>query len=113
MNKTGIFPPIDAGKSRPRSQGEMPFVLSCLEYLQLLLNSTYASSFLLEVSGIGLAYLIAPTDNTIVIHITHKANISQTNIDQVLRNAEDVINIHKDHYGWDWLKVTNRIDCIG
>ena len=113
MNKIGFRPPFPNREIKEIRQGDIPYSLSRLEYLELYLNSLYSyDTWNVSNEIISLSFFAIRNQDTIQIFICHLPGASQELIDSTLQHGRDCVGNIIKRYNWDWVKIDHKIECL-
>ena len=119
MNKKDLKTPT-AGEVKELTEGEIPYILTRLEWLEVRLNSIYSllphvSSLLPHVSqeSYSVSFDALPSQNTMIINIIHPKDKDQNYIDFLINRATTSLSNQAKHYGWEWVKPDVRLLEMG
>ena len=107
MNQIGFTPPLPEREIRQLSEGEMPYSLSRLEYLELYLNSFFSY----RSKELSVNFLAHPHQNKMVIVIMHSPDVPQESIDTMLQHGRDRIKGFTEARNWNWVTIEKHIEC--
>lgn len=80
-------PPI--AQSREGSQGEIPYVLPRLEYLEIKMNSWWGCTASIE--GVSSHYTSNPRENTIYIEVFYLSHTVPDLVEMQVKNAQEAL----------------------
>ena len=102
---TGLgFQPPPTIESTERSQGEIPHVLSRLEYLEIKMNSWWGCTA--QIDDISLHYTSNPKENTIYIEIFYLSYVNPELIEHQISGARRALLHQVEVLGWgDWINI--------
>lgn len=106
MNKIGFKPPIDEVKQL--SQGEIPYTLTRLDWLELKLNASFGCYPLVDKNS-GFFYSAYPSKDTIQMCVYHRKDATQDYIHNLIDYGKTFLLGHLIHLGWDWVKIEVEI----
>ena len=107
MNKIGFEAPT-VGEVRQQSQGEIPYTLSRLDWLELKLNSTFGCFPLVDKNS-GIFFSASPSNDTITICVYHKKDATQEYIQTLIDYGNTFLTGHLKRLSWDWVKIEVEI----
>ena len=107
MNKIGFMPP-PIGDSKQESQGEIPFTLSRLDWLELKLNATMGCYPVVDNNS-GIFFSANASKDTITICVYHKKNATQDYIQNLINYGDTFLSAHLKILGWDWVNIEVQV----
>ena len=92
-------------------QGEQPYILTKIEWLEVRLNSIFRRALIDHDQGIFTSYR-ALTNDTIIIYIDH-INMSDEDINIWANKCKETVISMAKGYGWDnWIKTKVEISHL-
>lgn len=105
MNKIGFTPPLPEMPTKKLSEGEIPYLLSRLEYFEIKFNTWIASS-IKDVEGVYIDLEAHPEENTITIKMYYTKEVSETETEPLLLAISTELSRQIEKRGWDdWAKI--------
>ncbi len=102
-------PPIVQG--REGSQGEIPYVLSRLEYLEIKMNSWWGCTT--SIDGVSSHYTSNPRENTIYIEVFYLSDVAPDLVEMQVKNAQEALLNQIASLEWeDWVKIKVKIKKV-
>lgn len=103
MNRIGFIPP-PSDEVKQESQGEIPYSLSRLEFLELKLNAMSGALPVIDNKN-GVYFWAKPAENTMTMHVYHRQGISEDTIKQLILYGNTFVHAEIEKRGWDWVNV--------
>ena len=91
------------------TEGEIPYTLTRLEWLEVRLNSIYSLLSHTNKEGYSVSFDALPSENTMIINIFHPKDKDQNYIDFLTNKATTSLSNQAKLYGWEWVKPDVRI----
>lgn len=109
MNKIGFVAPPEPSKPRELSEGEQPYMLTRLEYLEIKLNTVMGVTHSLEdISGYFSAM---PSQNTMIITCHYSSDVNSEIVEDLISSMGKLLMDYLKLYGWEeWVKIEVQKD---
>ena len=85
------------------NQGEIPYILSRLEFLEIRMNAWLGCAP--AEDNCGVFYTARPHDNTIIISVYGVPSTPQKKIDYLIEFGREALLSELKALGWDWVKI--------
>lgn len=106
LDRIGFAPPIVEREAE--SQGEIPYTISRLEWLEIKLNAWVGC--MRKLDSVFFFYRANPKENTIKICILQSSNADPSTIDHTRSLAQQIVAKHVESYGWDWVNIIEEVE---